>query len=153
MGALAVVLAGAAERNALIQRAVIADHGRFADHDAHAVVDEQIFPDCRPGMDLNARAPAGALGDHAGNKLHIAAVKPVRPAVGAHRLKAGIEEIHLCPAARGGVALHHGVQLRFQLRKQTIISLKAKSPERTKALGGENTHMRIKSAVPLRFIT
>ncbi len=111
--ALAVVLAGAAERDALVQCAVVADLGRLADHDAHAVVDEQILPDFRAGMNLDARTPARALGDHARDKLHIVAVKPVRPAVGAHRLEAGVEEVHLSPAACGGVALHHGVQLRF----------------------------------------
>ena len=43
-----LVLAGASERCALINGAVIADDGRFADNDGAAVVDKQPFTDdCR----------------------------------------------------------------------------------------------------------
>ena len=56
--ALAGREAGAAERDALVERDVVADLGRLADHDAHAVVDEQPVADAaRPG---GSRCPVSA---------------------------------------------------------------------------------------------
>src|SRR3546814_7331793 len=59
--ALAVALAlgidrrsDAAEGDVVIQRDAVADFSGLADHDAHAVIDEEIFPDARPGMDFDA---------------------------------------------------------------------------------------------------
>ena len=46
--ALAGRKAGAAERHALIQRHVVADLGRLADHHAHPVVDEEAVADLAP---------------------------------------------------------------------------------------------------------
>ena len=47
--ALAAFFARAAERDALIQRDVIADFARFADNHAHGVVDEETTADFRGG--------------------------------------------------------------------------------------------------------
>ena len=47
--ALAGLEPGAAQRDALIERHVVADFGRLADHDAHPVVDEQPVADCAAG--------------------------------------------------------------------------------------------------------
>jgi len=43
----------------VVQGAVVADLGGLAHHHAHAVVDEHPAADLRPGMDLDARQPAG----------------------------------------------------------------------------------------------
>ena len=50
---LAVREARSAERHALIDRAAVADFGGLADHDAHAVIDEDAFADLRARMDLD----------------------------------------------------------------------------------------------------
>jgi hypothetical protein len=38
-----------AQRDRLVQADALADHGRLADHDAGAVVDEEAAPICAPG--------------------------------------------------------------------------------------------------------
>ena len=57
--ALALFLARAAEGHALIEGYVVADNGRLADDDAHAVIDEQPFADLCARMDFNSREEAG----------------------------------------------------------------------------------------------
>src|SRR3990170_3251469 len=52
---------GPAERDPVIQRAVISNLGRFTDHDAHAVIDEKPPPDLRARMNLYAGQPAPHL--------------------------------------------------------------------------------------------
>ena len=70
--ALALVPRGAAERHAVIERAVVADVGGFADHHAQAVIDEKAPPDRRPRMDLDARQPACEVGKEAPEPLESA---------------------------------------------------------------------------------
>ena len=55
------VLSGPAQRDALIDRAVIADDRRFADDDAGPVVNEKPSADLRTGVDLDVRLPYAAL--------------------------------------------------------------------------------------------
>ena len=62
--ALAVLLAGAAQRDALVQQHVVADLRGLADHHAHAVIDEEAAADARAGMNLDARQSARKLADH-----------------------------------------------------------------------------------------
>src|SRR5438309_2290581 len=52
--ALARLEAGAAERDALVERDVVADLRGLADHDTGAVVDEETLPDLCGGVDLDA---------------------------------------------------------------------------------------------------
>jgi hypothetical protein len=54
----ALVERGAAQRDALVDGAAVADLGRLADHHAHAVVDEHALTDLGAGVDLDARQPA-----------------------------------------------------------------------------------------------
>ena len=56
--ALAGVPGGAAEGDAVIEGHVIADQGGLADHDAHAVVDEEAATDGGTRVDLDAGQPA-----------------------------------------------------------------------------------------------
>ncbi len=51
---LAVLLAGAAERDALVEGYVVADDRSFTDDHAHAVIDEEAAADLRAGMNLDA---------------------------------------------------------------------------------------------------
>ena len=66
--ALAHVLAGAAQGDAVVNQAVVPDLGGLADDKAHAVVDDQALADGGAGVDLDAGAAAAGLGDQAGQK-------------------------------------------------------------------------------------
>jgi hypothetical protein len=63
--ALAVALAGAAQRHALVHGHVAAHDGGFADHHAGRVVDEQPPPEQRAGMNVDAGVEAGHLRENA----------------------------------------------------------------------------------------
>ncbi len=49
----------------MIKGHVVADHRRLADHDTHAMVDEQPLADPGAGVDLDPGNEAGKLGNHA----------------------------------------------------------------------------------------
>ncbi len=115
--ALAVVLARAAERHALVQGAVVADFGRFADDHAHAVVDEQPLPDFGARVDFDSRLMPRALGDIPRDELVPVRKEPVRPAVRPHGLEPGVQKVDLCPGTGRRVAVHNGIQFRFQSGK------------------------------------
>ena len=55
----------AAEGDALVERYVIADLGGFADHHAHAMVDEKAPADLSAGMNLDAGEKAADVADEA----------------------------------------------------------------------------------------
>src|SRR5690554_4132165 len=57
-GTLALVPAGTAQGDTLIERDIVADDGRFTDHYAHAVINKEASSDRRTGMDLDAGQPA-----------------------------------------------------------------------------------------------
>ena len=56
---LAGLVAGAAERDALVEHAVVAHDGSLANNDAHGVVDKEALADLRGGMNLDAGDVAG----------------------------------------------------------------------------------------------
>ena len=108
---LAAVLAGTAERHALIDGAVIADLRSLADDDGAAVVNEHAFADFRAGVDFNPGQPAGDLTDRTGGKKVFFAMQIMRRAVRQHGVQPGIKQQHLRVAARGGVAVADGADL------------------------------------------
>ena len=108
--ALAVVLAGAAQGDAMIDQAVVADLGGLADDDAHPVVNDQAAADLGAGVDLNAGDVAGQLGVQAGQEGKVVTVEPVGDAVEDDGVDAGVEEKDLQLAAGGRVALLIGAQ-------------------------------------------
>src|SRR5207249_1129663 len=75
--ALLALQAGAAERDALEQRDVLADLGRLADDDAHPVIDEE--PSAEPGrrMDLDAGQEARHVGDESRGRRPATIPEPV----------------------------------------------------------------------------
>ena len=119
--AFAVIFARTSQGHALIQGAVVADLGGFPNDHAHAVVDEQPFPDLGGGVDLDPRFPPGTLGDPAGQKFQVMPVTPVGLSMGAHRLKPGIEEKYLPPGTGSRVPVHDRVQVLFQCTKHGSI--------------------------------
>src|SRR5207237_3127275 len=60
--ALAALETRATERDPLLEGDAVADHGRLADDDAGAVVDEQLVADRRRRMDLAPGYGAGHVG-------------------------------------------------------------------------------------------
>ena len=66
--ALALVLAGAAQGDSVVDEAVVSHLGGLADDDAHAVVDDQPAADLGPGVDLDAGPEPAPLGDEPGQE-------------------------------------------------------------------------------------
>ena len=61
MTLVALAVAGSAERNAVVDRTVVPDFGRFSDYDTHTVIDKKTRTDLRTRMNLNAGPEPGAL--------------------------------------------------------------------------------------------
>ena len=101
----------------MVEQAVVAYLRRLADDDAHAVVYDKALAFLRAGVYLYAGAAAAGLRYHAGDEFHVMLVKPVRAAVAARGLQAGIKEIHLQRASRRGVARHIGRNCLSQIVK------------------------------------
>ena len=59
----ALLLAGSAQRDALIDGDVVANNGRFTDDDTGAVVDEEPSTQARAGMNIDAGEEARELGE------------------------------------------------------------------------------------------
>ncbi len=92
----------AAQGNAVVERHVVADLRRLADHHAHAVVDEEPPPDRRTRVDLDAREPAPELGNEAGEKPAPPRIEPVGDAVKEQNMYAGIgqQDLETRPGSR-----------------------------------------------------
>ena len=91
--ALAGVLAGAAQSDAVVDGAVVSDLTGLTEHDAHAVIDEQASADGGTGVDLDASAAASVLADPAGKEKALMPVQPVRNAVIHQNVKAGYSKM------------------------------------------------------------
>jgi len=98
----------AAERDALVDGAVVADLGRLAHDDAHAVVDEHAPADHRARMDLDAGEEAPDVRDEAAEPAQPARPAPVGAPVKDERMQPRVAREHLPRRARGGVALADG---------------------------------------------
>jgi hypothetical protein len=98
--------ARAAERHALVDRDVVADLGRLADHHARAVVDEEAVADPGVRMDLDVRERAREEGQHARRQRHPVLLEGVRDAVRQQRLHAGPggEDLERADPAGGRIA-------------------------------------------------
>src|ERR1019366_1000822 len=69
--ALAVFITRASQRYPLVEKHIVADFGGFADHHAHAVVDEKTAADGRARMYFNARQKSGYLRDETRQKRNV----------------------------------------------------------------------------------
>jgi hypothetical protein len=98
------------ERDALVERDLIAELGGLADHHAGAMVDEERAADLRRGMDLHAGRDPGEVRERAREQRHARLVHRVRDAMREQRLDAAVREQDLPPAhvARRGVAFLRG---------------------------------------------
>ena len=98
--AFAVLLAGSSQRRAMVHRAVVADDRRFPDHHAHAVVDEESFPDIGGGMNFDAVDHAHEIHDALSKQLQFYFIEKMGDAVPENRLHSGIEQNDLQIAPR-----------------------------------------------------
>ena len=103
--ALAVVLAGAPQGDPVVEQAVVADLGRLADDDAHAVVDEQALADLRAGVYLDAGHMPRKLRKRTREEKVLVLIEPVCLAVVKQSMEALIEEDDLERGARRRVAV------------------------------------------------
>ena len=118
--ALADVLAGAAERHALIEQTVVADLGRLADHDPGAVVNDQTAADLRAGVYFNSGPHFRPLRDRARDKKAAMPVKPVRDAVIDRRVQAVVQQHDLDCRARGRVVSFVCPDILQQMQRQLL---------------------------------
>ena len=106
--AFAGIFAGAAQRYPVVDGAVIPDLTGLAEHDAHAMVDEDATADSGAGVDFNAGQKAARVRDDTRNRLPILCPAPVRQTMDHHGVKARIGEDDLPAGMSRGVLLHDG---------------------------------------------
>ena len=93
--ALALVPAGAAQGDTVVERHVIADFRGFADHHAHAVIDKEASTDLGTRVDLDTRHPAGESGNKSRQLLEVPFPQGVGEAVEQHGVQARVVQQHL----------------------------------------------------------
>src|SRR5690349_9719770 len=86
---------GPAERDTLVEGAIIADLRGLADHHANAVVDEQAVADLCPGVDVDRRQDAAEMRDKAAGKMPAALPQPVPDPMEQQYLEPRIAQHHL----------------------------------------------------------
>ena len=90
--ALACLIAGAAQGDALVERAVIANDRGLANNDAHGMVDEEVLADMCGGVNLDAGHMPGYLRHDAGKAFATMVPQPVLGHVIPFGVKAGVGE-------------------------------------------------------------
>ena len=95
----------AAERHALVNRAVISHLGGFADHCAHTVVNENTASDFCPRMNLDPGEKPGHMTHPASKGVPALDPAPVTQPPELHRVKPGIGEKHFMRAVARRVSL------------------------------------------------
>ena len=93
-----------AERHALVDLDVLADDGGFPDHHAGAVVDAEPLADGGAGVNVDAGAQVGVLGQDARQDRDPQPVQRVRHAVDVDGEEAGVGGDHLVDALRCRIA-------------------------------------------------
>src|SRR6185436_1284323 len=76
--AFALVPRGTTQRDAVIERAVVADPRGFTDHDSHPMVDEKTPADGGARVNFNPGQPAADVGDEARQPFQAPAPQPMR---------------------------------------------------------------------------
>ena len=79
--AVAALFARTAQRYAVQQGNVVAQHGGFADNDARAVVKHDAMPEHGSGVDVHAKYFAGAVLQKIGKRLAVVVPQPMVDAV------------------------------------------------------------------------
>ena len=98
-----------AERDALVNLDILADHCGFANHDACAMIDKEVFADGCTRMNVDARFGMGIFGHESRENRNVQKIKFVGDAVNSCRHEAGVGEDNLVKATGSGVAVKSGV--------------------------------------------
>lgn len=88
--ALACLITGAAQSDALVERTVIANDRGLANDDAHGMVDEEVLADVCGGVNLDAGHMAGYLRNDAGKAFATVVPQPVLGHMVPFGVKAGV---------------------------------------------------------------
>jgi hypothetical protein len=97
----AALLASAAQCHALVERHPVANNRRFANHNAHAVVDAKAMPNLRTRVYLDASEKARILRNQAWKKWHPALIEVVGDAMQKDGVQALVEQHFGQVAGRG----------------------------------------------------
>src|SRR5947209_2345816 len=87
---LARVFTGSAERYSLVQEHVVAEFRCLADHDSHAVIDEESAANPRTRMDFDTRDGSRKLAHHPRRSEPSGTIQPVRETMQQDGVKPGI---------------------------------------------------------------
>ena len=109
--ALAGLVAGAAERDALVEHAVVAHNGGLADDDAHGVVDKEVLANLCGGMNFDAGDMTGNLREHAGERAMTVLPEPVLGHVVPLGVQARIGKEDDQTVLRGGILRLDGLDV------------------------------------------
>ena len=94
-----------AQGNSLIQLYVLANFARFADHDAGAVINEEVFTDGCSRIDVDPGLLVSPFGHHARNKRHTQSQQFMRNSVNSRRFEPWITENDLIGRVASGIAI------------------------------------------------
>src|SRR5215207_160048 len=109
--ALGLLQAGPAQGDAVIDRYMVADLGRFPDHHTHAVIDKKVPANARARVDLDPGDAAHDLREPAGEQFESALPQAVREPVRPDGMQTRIAKQHLERVARGRVAVQHRLDI------------------------------------------
>jgi hypothetical protein len=84
-----------AQRHTVINQTVISDYRRFADHDTHAMVDNNTAANGGPGVNLNAGKKTAPGGDDSGQQLYPRPPQPMSHPMPQQSVDAGGGEKHV----------------------------------------------------------
>src|SRR3989442_10315715 len=100
---LALLVARAAERHALIKEEIVADLGSLADDHAGTVVDKEPAADARARMNLDPGEEPRRLRDHTRDEGYVGLVQSVREPVEQYGVKTRVTEENFEDTFGGGV--------------------------------------------------
>ena len=104
-----------AQRHALIDLHVVADHGRFTNDDAGAVVDEEILADRGTRMDIDARDAVGVFGHDARDQRNAELKQLMRDTAGKDGIQSRIGTDDLVLVVRRGIAVIGRLDIGFDI--------------------------------------
>ena len=137
---LALVPTGAAEGDPLIQGAVVADLGGFADHDAHAMINEKPPADSSARMNLDPGQPAGDSRQKARQPFQAQSPQRMVEPMEQERMNARIGGENLKYRARRRIAVEYGINVFPQTlpkRHDECVQTVADGGNRTARSGGK----------------
>ncbi len=114
---LALVPAGSAKGYALVKRNVIADHRGLANHDTHAMINEESAANRCTRMNLNAGKPTGDRRNGPRKPFQSQTPQPMGKPMEKQCVQTGIVGEHFKGIPGGGVPMEHAVNVFPQTLK------------------------------------